>query len=176
MQEVENESEFYRNKATRQGNAVVIVTRLRAVQPRNCGSILGRGKRFFFSRKRPDRLWAYPAFYSTEPLFPGIQRRDREAHPSPPSSDHCLDLYLPFPHACMAYTWCVSVPLYTDIPEKNIRCGSDSRDAIKKDGKIMESASTLVLKSLFEMLYAVFIFRERIHYETIRNTDKPSNL
>jgi len=42
----------------------------------------------------------------------------------------------------MAYTWSVSVPLYTDIPEQNIRYGRDSRDAIKKDGKIMESEST----------------------------------
>jgi hypothetical protein len=88
MQEVQNESEFYRNKATRQGNAVDMVTRLRAVQPRKCGTILGRGKRFLFSRKRPDRLWAYPAFYPTKALSPGMQRRDREADPSPPSSEH----------------------------------------------------------------------------------------
>jgi hypothetical protein len=88
MQEVQNESELYRNKATRQGNAVGIITRLRAGQPRNCGSILGREKRFFFSRKHPDRLWAYPAFYSKKALSPGIQRRDREADPSPPSSEH----------------------------------------------------------------------------------------
>jgi len=142
MQEVQNESEFYRNKATCQGNAVGIVTRLRIGQPRNCGSILGRGKRFFFSLKRPDRLWAYPAFYSMKPHSQEIQRRDRETAPSPSSSHQCVDLYLRFPYACVAYTWSVSVPLYTDIPEQNIRCGRDSWDAIKKDGKIIESAST----------------------------------
>jgi len=48
----------------------------------------------------------------------------------------------PLPYTCMAYTWSVSAPLYTDIPEQSIRCGSDSRDAIKRDGKIRESAST----------------------------------
>ena len=65
-QEVQNESEFYRNKATRESNAVGIVTRLRAGQPRNCVSILGRGKRFFFSRN---------AQTICGPTQPFIQRR-----------------------------------------------------------------------------------------------------
>jgi hypothetical protein len=53
-----------------------------------------------------------------------------------------MDLYLPFPYACMTYTWSISVPLYTDIPEQIIRRGSDSWDEIKKVVKIIESAST----------------------------------
>jgi hypothetical protein len=65
MQEIQNENEVYRNKATRlhqsQGNVDGIVNRIRAGQPRNCGSILGRGRRLFSSRKRPTQ--------------PSIQRR-----------------------------------------------------------------------------------------------------
>jgi len=42
----------------------------------------------------------------------------------------------------MSYAWSISVPVYTDIPEQSIWRESDSRDAIKKDGKIIESTST----------------------------------
>jgi hypothetical protein len=84
------------------------------------------------------RLWAYPAFYSTKALSPGIQRPDREADPSPPSSKQCAELYLPFPYVCMAY---MCVPVYSDVTEQNIRCGKDTRDARKNDEKIIESGS-----------------------------------
>jgi hypothetical protein len=35
-----------------------IMAKLLAGQPRNLGSILGRGRRFFSSPHRPDRLWS----------------------------------------------------------------------------------------------------------------------
>jgi hypothetical protein len=52
------------------------------------GSSPGRGKRFFFSPKRPDRLWGPPSplFNGYRGSFPGLQRPGREVNHSPPSS------------------------------------------------------------------------------------------
>jgi hypothetical protein len=45
-------------------NAVGTVARLRAEQPRNRGSIPGKGKRFVSSLKRQDGFWGPLGFYS----------------------------------------------------------------------------------------------------------------
>lgn len=43
--------------STTQDSSVSIMTRLQDAQPRNIGSIAGKGYRFFSFPKRPDRLW-----------------------------------------------------------------------------------------------------------------------
>ena len=43
--------------STTQDSSVSIMTRLQDAQPRNLGSIAGKGYGFFSFPKRPDRLW-----------------------------------------------------------------------------------------------------------------------
>jgi hypothetical protein len=64
------------------------------------GSYPDRGKRFFCSPKRPDRLWGPPSFLFSGywDLFLGVKRSGRDNH-SPPSS------------ANVRYEWsCTSTP------------------------------------------------------------------
>jgi hypothetical protein len=56
------------------------MTVLGNAEPGNRDSIPDKGKRFFFLRLRPDRLWGPPNIYS------GVKRLRREADHLPPSS------------------------------------------------------------------------------------------
>jgi hypothetical protein len=57
---------------------VGIVTALRAGRPRNTGSIIGMGKRFFSSLQHPDRLLSTPSLRILEALSSRIKRPERE--------------------------------------------------------------------------------------------------
>jgi hypothetical protein len=53
------------------------------------GSISDRGKRFFSTRPRPNRLWGSPSLLFNEhqgDLYPGVKRPRREPDHSPVSS------------------------------------------------------------------------------------------
>ena len=77
----------------RQLGCVWSVTRLRSGQPRLHGSILGRRKRFFSSKKCPDWfLEAPPPFqppiqWAPGPFSPGVKRSGLDANRLTPSSD-----------------------------------------------------------------------------------------
>jgi hypothetical protein len=68
-------------------STVSIVTGLRAVYPRNVGSIPCRGKIFICNTKRSDPLWIHVASYSmgTRELFYGGKRPGHEADHLRPS-------------------------------------------------------------------------------------------
>jgi hypothetical protein len=53
--------DFWRKHEPETSLGISLMTRPRAGQPKNCGSNLDRGQRFFSSRKRSDRFWSPPS-------------------------------------------------------------------------------------------------------------------
>jgi hypothetical protein len=90
------------------------MTTLRARCPRNRDSIPGRGKKFFFSPQRQDRLWGSLSLLSNENrrIFTGVKRQGREADQSFPSNTDVEEDALIPPYVIMA--WCL-INYQTDV-------------------------------------------------------------
>jgi hypothetical protein len=106
-----------------QDSAVSIVTRLRNGQPKNYGSIPGKGKRFsLFQSIQAGMGPTQPHIHCTAgAVSSGVKRSERETDHSPPSvadvRNEWHDISTP-PHAFMA---CTVTALYqmTTVPQRN---------------------------------------------------------
>jgi hypothetical protein len=75
---------FFQNLSNEWESGYLSQYSAQAGQPRNRGSISGKGKRFFSSPQRPDKLLSPPCLLNNGYL--GVKRPEREADQSPQSS------------------------------------------------------------------------------------------